>query len=119
MKQKNKIIDGILRLKNKQINAEKEHSRALEQINSILSAYIAALIDAVGVIRVSRDKIKSAIGKYSACVSLEGSDYVITLKRNGDESEAKADDEICSVDASEKNLNESHGVTEAWDRCDV
>ena len=83
MKLKNKIVGGLLRMKNRQIRAERERSRALSESNSILSAYVASLIEERGGARVSREQIKNAIGKYTAKVISDGADYVISIIREG------------------------------------
>ena len=68
MKLKNKIVGGLLKMKNRQLRAEREKSRALDETNSILSAYVASLIEERGGARIAKDQIRSAIGKYSAQV---------------------------------------------------
>ena len=83
MKLKNKIVGGLLKMKNRQLRAEREKSRALDETNSILSAYVASLIEERGGARIAKDQIRSAIGKYSAQVIADGADYVISVIRNG------------------------------------
>lgn len=85
MKLKNKIVGGLLRMKNRQLRAEREKSRALGETNSILSAYVASLIEERGGARIAKDQIRCAIGKYTAQVLTDGADYVISVIRNGNE----------------------------------
>ena len=85
MKLKNKIVGGLLRMKNRQLRAEREKSRALGETNSILSAYVAALIEERGGARIAKDHIRKAIGKYTAEVLSDGADYVISVIRSGNE----------------------------------
>ena len=87
MKLKNKIVGGLLRMKNRQIRAERERSRALSESNSILSAYVASLIEGRGGARIPREQIKNAIGKYTAKVISDGADYVISIIREGCENQ--------------------------------
>lgn len=83
MKLKNKIVGGLLRMKNRQIRAERDKSRALSETNSILSAYVASLIEDRNGARISKDQIRKAIGKYTAQVLSDGADYVISVIRSG------------------------------------
>ncbi len=98
----NKIFTYLVKMKNKQLNVERLKICALEQTNSILSAYISIFIDEQGEVRIPKMQIKEAIGRYSANVVLDGSDYVIRVEKlyspqsfmNGDEVNSDAKNEI-------------------------
>lgn len=102
MKIINKIFSYLVKLKNKQLNVERLKICALEQTNSILSAYISIFIDGQGEVRIPKMQIREAIGRYSARVGIDGSDYVIRMEKldppqsfiNGDEVNSDAKNEI-------------------------
>ena len=113
MKLTNKLVGGLLRFKNRQLRDERAKSHALDETNSILSAYVASLIDERGGAKISREKIKNAIGKYVASVRVEGGDYVISISKNVKETECK-----CSDTNSGECAPESLGNKECADvRC--
>ena len=102
MKIINKIFTYLVKMKNKQLNVERLKICALEQTNSILSAYISIFIDEQGEVRIPKMQIREAIGRYSAKVVLDGSDYVIRVEKldtpqsfvNEDEVNSDAENEI-------------------------
>lgn len=77
----NKIFRFLFSFKNRQIRLEREKNRALEETNSILSAYLAILIEKNGDVRIPRRLVRDAIGNYRACVEVEGDDYLIKILR--------------------------------------
>lgn len=105
MKLTNKIVGGLLRFKNRQLRDERAKSRALDETNSILSAYVASLIDERGGAKISREKIKNAIGKYAASVRVEGGDYVISISKNGKDTECKRTGANCGDGSAESFEN--------------
>ncbi len=80
---RNKIADGILRYRSRQLTLERERNRALEETNSILSAYLALLVDRRDGVRVPKKSVREAVGKYRATVSQDGADYVISVIGEG------------------------------------
>ncbi len=78
-----RMVKGISRLILRRIRYEKERVSALNETNSILSAYIAYLIESKGVVTVSREAIRSSIGRYRALVEASGGDYIIKIVRCG------------------------------------
>ena len=117
MKLTNKIVGGLLRFKNRQLKDERTKSRALGETNSILSAYVASLIDERGGAKISREKIKNAIGKYVANVHVEGGDYVISISKSGIDAYGKraemndrADTNICNCSTESAQSKESADV---------
>ena len=119
MKLKNKIVGGLLKMKNRQLRAEREKSRALSETNSILSAYVASLIEERGGARIAKDQIRKAIGKYTAQVLSEGADYVISVIRNGNECYgAKSCKRSASADTQDFSSDES-SATEEEENTDV
>lgn len=78
----NKIIRHLVGIKNRQIRFERERSRAVEESNKILSAYIALLAKKSGEIRVSREEIGRVLGQVRAMVSRSDEDYVITIEHD-------------------------------------
>ena len=83
----NKTIKHLLGIKNRQIRTERERSRAFEEANKILSAYIALLTEKYGEIKVSRAEIGRIIGHIHTSVSRSGDDYVITVDQGDNETE--------------------------------
>ena len=86
---KNNIFFALLKHRTRQLRFERANSRALEEANKIISAYLAFFIGERGSVRVPRSKIREYIGKYRADIVSEGSDYVIKILRCGS-SEDKA-----------------------------
>lgn len=83
----------------RRIRCEKERVAALTETNSILSAYIAFLIESKDSVRVPRRVIRDYIGNYSALIEVSGEDYVIkVVSRDGD-----AVCEKCAHDSGEGN----------------
>ena len=93
-----RMVKGIGRLILRRLRCEKERAAALTETNSILSAYIAYLIESRGCVRVSREAIRSNIGKYRALVEASGGDYVIRIVRNDGCGEVQNDEEACGSD---------------------
>ena len=114
MKLKNKIFGGLLRLKNRQLREERANSRALRETNSILSAYVASLIEEKGGVRISRDKIRASIGSYAAEVRRDGGDYVITVRRF-----TSGNQEMAAENAKNENLPEQIESQETEECADV
>ena len=108
MKLTNKVVGGLLRFKNRQLKDERARSRALGETNSILSAYVASLIEERGGAKISREKIKKAIGKYVASVRVEGGDYVISINSCEKETEDKCFDKKCNECADGSLENKEH-----------
>ncbi len=71
----------LISVKNRQLRLEREKNHALEETNSILSAYLAVLIEKNGEARVPRRLVRDAIGNYRACVEVLGDDYLIRILR--------------------------------------
>ena len=92
----NKIFAYLVKLKNKQINAERLKICALEQTNSILSAYVSIFIDEQGEVRIPKMQIRDAIGQYSAKVIPDGSDYVIRVEKLDPPQSFFSEDEVIS-----------------------
>lgn len=82
-----RIVNGMIRhllgIKNRQVRFERERSRAIEESNRILSAYLALLLKERGEVRIDRRTIGDAIGRFSARVRCDGEDYVISIEREG------------------------------------
>lgn len=76
-----RTIRHLLGIKRRQIAYERARSAALEETNSILSAYIALMIEDKGGVSVSAAKIGEAIGKYRARVERRGDNYLISIDR--------------------------------------
>lgn len=74
-----KIFKYLLSFKNRQLRFERDRRVALEETNSILSAYLAYLIEENGEVRIPREVIKSSIGRYKAFISVSGDDYLISV----------------------------------------
>ena len=83
LKIKNNIINRLIAYKNRQISLEREKNRALCETNSILSAYVALLVDSQESARISRRKIRDSVGRYVAKVTADGDDYVISIDAAG------------------------------------
>ena len=115
MKLKNKIVGGLMRMKNRQLRAERERSRALNETNSILSAYVASLIEERGGARIAKDQIRSAIGKYTAQVLSDGADYVISVIREGNQ---RSGVESCECSASTDTQDYSRGESPVTEKDD-
>ena len=79
MKITNKIFNRLIGFKNRQISLERERNRALGETNSILSAYVAILVDGKDTARISRKTIRDSIGRYTAEVTSVGDEYVIRV----------------------------------------
>lgn len=79
VKMVNKVIKHLLGIKNRQIRFERERSRAIEEANKILSAYVTLLAGRTGEVRVSRSEIGRLLGKCNAKVARSGEDYVISI----------------------------------------
>lgn len=79
MKIKNNIFNRLIGYKNRLISLEREKNRALFETNSILSAYIAVLLDGKGSVRISRKQIRDSIGRYAAKVITDGEEYIISV----------------------------------------
>lgn len=79
-----KIIRSMLRLKNSQLGRIRERLAGSEQINKILSAYLALLIDDKGEVRVPKELISNTLDSYKADVKAVGDDYRITISRRPD-----------------------------------
>lgn len=79
VKMVNKVIKHLFGIKNRQIRFEREKSRAVEEANKILSAYVTLLAGRTGEVRVSRAEIGRLLGKCSARVARSGEDYVISI----------------------------------------
>ena len=79
-----KLCGVSVLLKNRQLRLEREKRRALEESNSILSAYLALLIEKEGGVRVPRELIRSVIGRYRARVKVSGDDYIISVDKFSD-----------------------------------
>ena len=82
-----KIVNGMIRhllgIKNRQVRFERERSRAIEESNRILSAYLALLMKDGDEVRIDRRAISDAIGRFSAKVRCDGENYVISLEHEG------------------------------------
>ena len=76
----NKVIRRLLGIKNRQIKSERERSRALEEANRILSAYVTLLAKKYGELRVSRAEIARLLGHSCVTVERSGKDYLILPK---------------------------------------
>lgn len=74
-----KAIRGILKRKNMQLKAEREKLEAERAANVILSAYIALLVSRRGSVRIPKKEISDALGRFVACASSSGDDYVIEV----------------------------------------
>ena len=79
MKIKNNIFNRLIGYKNRLISLEREKNRALFETNSILSAYIAVLLDGKDSVRISRKQIRDSIGRYAAKVITDGEEYIISV----------------------------------------
>ncbi|MBQ8409129.1 MAG: hypothetical protein IJY39_09740 [Clostridia bacterium] len=84
MRRKLNIIRTMLCFKNRMIKRERDRAQAQEWANRILSAYLALLVEENQSVRVPREMVRSAIGKYSAQLQSVGDDYLITVKRTQD-----------------------------------
>lgn len=74
-----KLIAALLKRKNKQIRQERERADGLEEINRILTAYLAILLEKRGSVRIPKTQIKEALGRFACAVISSGNDYVITV----------------------------------------
>lgn len=74
-----KAIREILKRKNLQIRVEREKLEAERAANMILSAYIALLVSQRGSIKIPKKEVSEALGKFIACASSVGEDYVIEV----------------------------------------
>ena len=74
--------EEILRLKNKEIRSERERNQALEITNTIISAYLAVLVERLGSVRIPKSQISAALGSYVTTASADGDDYVITVQKS-------------------------------------
>lgn len=72
-------IREILRRKNSQLRLERERTEIQENINSVLSAYIAVLIGRVGSVYVTKKELSESIGRYRAELQERDGGYVISL----------------------------------------
>ena len=75
-------VEEIVRLKNKEIRSERERNQALEITNTIISAYLAVLVERLGSVRIPKSQISAALGGYVTTASADGDDYVITVQRS-------------------------------------
>lgn len=103
---KSKVFGALLSLRSRQLRLERERRAALEETNSILSAYLAILIEKEECVRVPRELVRGAIGKYRATVKASGDDYLIGITRYGGGSDRGV------VDPSERNSNIEAGVSD-------
>ena len=85
MKLINRTIKYLLGIKRRQIAYERARSKALEETHSILSTYVALLVEEKGCFRVSASLIGKSIGKYRANVLRDGEDYIISIERESDD----------------------------------
>ena len=76
-----KAVEGMMRLKNRELRAEKEKNQALEITNTIISAYLSVLVERLGSVRIPKSEISAALGGYVTTAWAEGDDYVITVQR--------------------------------------
>ena len=76
------IVKAFSWLVVRRLRREKERAAALEQTNSILSAYLAILIEREGEVRVPRRLVRNSIGKYRAKALVSGDDYLIKIERD-------------------------------------
>ena len=74
-------VKFLIGVKNRQIKLEREKNKALEETNSILSAYLALLVSKHGCVRVSKALIKDALSNSETSVSDGGDDYIISVSR--------------------------------------
>ena len=95
-------VESIIRAKNREIRSERERIQALEITNTIISAYLAILVErAAGEVRISKKAVSEALGSFSTSARSEGEDYIISVERtasaNGEQTTAEeavsADDE--------------------------
>ncbi len=78
-----RVLRFLLRHKNAQIVKERERCKASACENSIISAYLAILLEKQGEVRIPKETVSEMIGSYRAYVGEIGDDYVIKLKREG------------------------------------
>lgn len=84
------IIRNLLRYKNRLIKVERERALVQEQVNMVLSTYLALLVEARGEIRIPCAAVSASIGKYRAEIEKEGEDYLIRVVHSeGDCSDGK------------------------------
>ena len=76
----NKVIRRLLGIKNRQIKSERERSRALEEANRILSAYVTLLAKKYGELRISRAEIARLLGHSFVAFERSDDDYLIRTK---------------------------------------
>ena len=93
------LIRYLVGIKNRQVRAERQHSRALEESCRILSAYVALLAESRGEIRLSAKDVGRAIGDSEAIVTRVGGDYVIRIKRKSDIGNDGFDEESVECDS--------------------
>ena len=82
VKMVNKVIRCLLGIKNRQIRFERERSRAMEEANKILSAYVTFLSERYGELRVPRAEIARLLGHSNVRVSRNDDDYVIFIEND-------------------------------------
>lgn len=77
-----KAVEGILRVKNKELRAERERGDALEITNTIISAYLSVLVERLGSVRIPKKEISAALGSYVTRATADGEDYIITVEKS-------------------------------------
>lgn len=71
-----------IKTRNMVINDLKMDVAANYEMQRLLSAYIAVLIDDMGgSVRINKDKISAKIGKYNAKIEEDGNEYVIEIEK--------------------------------------
>ena len=84
-----KAVENILRVKNKELRAEREKNQALEITNTIISAYLSVLVERLGSVRIPKKEISAALGGYITRARAEGDDYVITVEKEDAQGECR------------------------------
>ncbi len=86
------LLGHLIGYRNKQLRDARKECRMRKEENSVLSAYLAILLEERGEIRVPRETVAEMIGHYRAAVSRVGDDYKISLhtEREGKEHHVKS-----------------------------
>lgn len=94
MKIKSNLFRELIRLKNRQILREREKTREKEESIRILSAYLAMLVEKHGTVRIPKEVISSALGRYRAEAVSVGDDYAITVTAHCEKKDKNGKDKI-------------------------
>lgn len=84
MKIKNRLFLALIARKNRQIRLERERCRALEQTNTVLSAYVGLLVARCGGVAIPKSLVSKALGCYKLSVSTQGDCYTVSVQCDSD-----------------------------------